>query len=50
MIKNYCKMCSTLVPSDIEKIERIAETVSIFGSILNVDVFIDCLQKIKIEQ
>ena len=47
MIKNYCKMCSTLVPSDIEKIERIAETVSIFGSILNVDVFIDCPTKDK---
>ena len=47
MIRNYCKMCSTLVATDIEKIERIAETVSIFGSILNVDVFIDCPTKDK---
>lgn len=47
MIRNYCKMCSTLVATDIEKIERIAETVSIFGSILNIDVFIDCPTKDK---
>ena len=47
MVRNYCKMCCTLIPEDIEKIERIAETVSIFGSILNIDVFIDCPTKDK---
>ncbi|MBC2855063.1 sensor histidine kinase [Cetobacterium sp. 2A] len=42
MLKNYCKMCATLTSSDIEKIERVTETVSILSNILNMDVFIDC--------
>lgn len=45
MIRNYCKMCATLTNSDIEKIERVSETVSILSSILNMDVFIDCPTK-----
>lgn len=45
MIKNYCKMCSTLVASDIEKIERIVETTTMLSNILNMDVFIDCPTK-----
>lgn len=47
MIKNYCKMCSTLTALDIEKLERVAETVSILSSILNMDVFLDCPTKDK---
>ena len=47
MIKNYCKMCSTLTSLDIEKLERVAETVSILSSILNMDVFLDCPTKDK---
>lgn len=47
MIKNYCKMCSTLIASDIEKIERTVETVTMLSNILNVDVFIDCPTKDK---
>ena len=47
MIKNYCKMCSTLTASDIEKIERVSETVSILSNILNMDVFLDCPTKDK---
>lgn len=47
MIKNYCKMCSTLVTSDIEKIERVVETTRMLSNILNVDVFIDCPTKDK---
>ena len=47
MIRNYCKMCSTLTASDIEKIERVSETVSILSNILNMDVFLDCPTKDK---
>lgn len=45
MIKNYCKMCSTLVASDIERIERVVETAIMLSNILNMDVFIDCPTK-----
>lgn len=47
MIKTYCKICSTLVATDIEKIERVVETVQMLSNILNVDVFIDCPTKDK---
>lgn len=47
MIRNYCKMCSTLTASDIEKIERVSETASILSNILNMDVFLDCPTKDK---
>ena len=47
MIKNYCKICATLLQSDIEKIEKISETVSILSNMLNLDVFIDCPTKDK---
>ncbi|MGX6591911.1 histidine kinase N-terminal domain-containing protein [Cetobacterium ceti] len=42
MIRNYCKMCATLTPSDIDKIERVAETTLILSNMLGMDVFIDC--------
>lgn len=47
MIKTYCKICSTLVATDIEKIERVVETAQMLSNILNVDVFIDCPTKDK---
>lgn len=42
MIRNYCKMCATLTPVDIDKIERVAETTLILSNMLGMDVFIDC--------
>uniref|UniRef100_UPI00262243F4 histidine kinase N-terminal domain-containing protein n=1 Tax=uncultured Cetobacterium sp. TaxID=527638 RepID=UPI00262243F4 len=47
MIRNYCRVCSTLTSSDIDKIQKLEETASILGTILNSDVFIDCLTKDK---
>lgn len=47
MIRDYCKMCSTLLASDIKKIEQVSEMVTMLSNILNVDVFIDCPTKDK---
>nr|WP_307775584.1 sensor histidine kinase [uncultured Cetobacterium sp.] len=47
MIRNYCRMCSTLTGNDIDKIQKLEETASILGTILNVDIFIDCPTKDK---
>lgn len=47
MIRNYCRVCSTLTSSDIDKIQKLEETASILGTILNSDVFIDCPTKDK---
>lgn len=40
-------MCSTLTGNDIDKIQKLEETASILGTILNADIFIDCPTKDK---
>ncbi|MGL5057930.1 MAG: histidine kinase N-terminal domain-containing protein [Fusobacteriaceae bacterium] len=42
MIRNYCKMCTTLTTQDINKIQKLKETAIILSNVLGVDTFIDC--------
>ncbi|MBC2851694.1 sensor histidine kinase [Cetobacterium sp. 8H] len=45
MIRQFCRICSTLTSVDIDKIEKLQETAIILSNVLNVDTFIDCPTK-----
>lgn len=45
MLKLYCKICSTLTPSDIEIVEQMSNVATILSNILEMDVFLDCPTK-----
>lgn len=45
MLDLFCKMCSTLTPSDIEIVEQMANVSTILSNILEMDVFLDCRTK-----
>ncbi|MDD7391753.1 MAG: sensor histidine kinase [Fusobacterium gastrosuis] len=45
MLKLFCKICSTLTPSDTEIVEQMSNVATILSNILEMDVFLDCPTK-----
>lgn len=45
MLRLFCKICSTLTPSDIDVVEQMSNVATILSNILEMDVFLDCPTK-----
>lgn len=45
MLRLFCKICSTLTPTDIDIVEQMSNVATILSNILEMDVFLDCPTK-----